>query len=291
MSIDKFLGKGLASLMPVANDVENSAVHKDKSDYFEINISDIYPSSLQPRGELDTESLYELAESIKKHGLLHPIILNKKDGKYFIVAGERRWRAYKIIGLKTIRALVGEYEDKESSEIAIVENVQRQNLSTLDEAKAYIRLIDEFGYTHEQIAQRIGKSRSYIVNTIRITRLPIEILKLLQEKKITAGHARALLSHDNPIEYADEIVRKGLTVRDVERDAKNSRARTVDKSNVVSERELDELSSIIDALKAFFKLDVSAKCNSDGSGFVALHFKNIAELDSVFDNLFARVRK
>lgn len=220
----RVLGRGIAALIPGQN-----AVLQDKQsdggvdgDISHIAVGIISAGANQPRTEFDQSGIEELAESIRRHGVLQPIIVQPANDGYKIVAGERRWRASVMAGLPTIPCLIKNISNSESAEIALVENIQRQNLSVLDEAQAYIRLIEEFGYSYDDLAQKLGKSRSHIINTVRITKLPLEVQRLLQERKISAGHARAILAHTDPIAAANTIVENNLSVRDAEKMAKTS---------------------------------------------------------------------
>ncbi|MEM2249314.1 MAG: ParB/RepB/Spo0J family partition protein [Candidatus Bathyarchaeia archaeon] len=185
----------------------------------ELPIDSIVPDSSQPRKSFDKVKLQELANSIKEHGLLQPVLVRPiGDGKYQLVHGERRFRACKLLGLETIRAEIRNLTDNETLEIQLVENLQREDLNPIEEAETFQRMINELGYTHEEIAKKIGKSREYVTNKIRLLRLPDYIKKALQEGKITEGHARTLVSlgNDKQEEIFGKILAEGLTVRQTE---------------------------------------------------------------------------
>ena len=210
------LGKGIASIF-----AENYIEETVKDNGVEtIKISLIEPKSDQPRKYFDEESLEQLADSIKQHGLLQPIIVRRIGGGFFqIVAGERRWRASKMAGLTEIPAIIIEADEMKASELAIIENVQREDLNPYEEAVAYKALMDTYGLTQEEVAQRVGKSRSAIANTLRLLDLPDDVLEMLKSADISAGHARALLGLKNKdaiVDVAMKILEFSLSVRDTE---------------------------------------------------------------------------
>ncbi|MBR4893260.1 MAG: ParB/RepB/Spo0J family partition protein [Clostridia bacterium] len=219
MALKRGLGKGLSTMI---NTIEPET---DKNVVSQLNIIDVEPNKEQPRKNFDKEALDSLTSSIKEIGVILPIIVVKKDsGRYQIIAGERRWRAAKLAGLKTIPAIIKNYEEKEAAEVALIENLQREDLNPIEEAKGYKSLIDGFSMTQEEISKRVGKSRSAITNSLRILNLPEKIIKYLITGEISQGHGRALLSvnDDNlKIELADKIIKEGLNVRQVESLVKN----------------------------------------------------------------------
>lgn len=208
----KGLGKGLGALIPMLEE-------KDEKNVQEIEIDKIRPNDRQPRKNFDEEKIKELASSIKEHGVLQPVILRKISGGYELVAGERRWRAAKLAGIKKIPAVVKDLTDAEVMQIALIENLQREDLTPLEEALAYKKLMEEFGMTQEELATRIGKSRSQIANTVRLLNLEEEIQEMINQGKITAGHARALLSVPDAkerIKLAKRIAEENYSVRETE---------------------------------------------------------------------------
>lgn len=210
---------GLSSLFGDSTPREEApeAETEKDSEYLSVPTTRISVGNFQPRTNFDATSLKELSESIAKNGILQPIIVRKKfGGEFEIIAGERRWRAAKLLNLQYVPVIVRQLPDKEVFELAIVENVQRQDLSPLEEAYAYRRLLGEFGYTQDDLARTVGKSRSHIANLLRLLSLPEKIKNLLSEGKITMGHARSLLAAPNPEELANQIVEQGLSVRQVE---------------------------------------------------------------------------
>lgn len=208
------LGKGLSAIFS-ENDTE------DNNEVVNLKISQIEPNRNQPRRSFDEDALQELAQSISDHGVLQPILVRPQIyGGYQIVAGERRYRASRMAGLTEIPAIVRELSDSETMQIALIENLQRSDLSVLEEAKGYQTLIDEYGFSQEDVARTVGKSRSAVANTLRLLGLPDEIKEMLESGRLSAGHARALLSFDEEktaVETAKKIVKEGLSVRETEK--------------------------------------------------------------------------
>jgi ParB family chromosome partitioning protein len=209
------LGRGLDALFGSPASVETSG----ETDTNEITIKDIVPNPHQPRQEFDEEALAELAQSIKQHGVIQPVIVRKTLSGYELVAGERRWRASQLAGLKQIPAVVRDYTDAEMMEIALIENLQRQNLNPIEEAMAFRRLMEEFGLTQEEVAQKIGRSRSMIANIVRLLNLQPEIRDFVSRGTLSMGQARPLLALEIPelqLEAAKQIVEEDLSARDSE---------------------------------------------------------------------------
>ena len=205
--IKKGLGRGLSSLIGET---------KVESKTNKLLLSEIVPNKFQPRKNFDEDNLNDLSNSIKERGVIQPIIVRKSGSMYEIIAGERRWLAARKAGLHDIPVVVTDADDLKSLEFAIVENVQRHDLNPLEEAMGYKRLIDEFSYDQEKVSKFIGKSRSYITNALRILNLPNDVLKFVEEKKITAGHAKILVGLDNASFIASKIIEKKLSVRQSE---------------------------------------------------------------------------
>ena len=211
------LGKGLEALIPKAE-------HKEKEFVIEMDLESLTPNLFQPRRSFGKEKMEELKESIKKHGIIQPIIVRKMANGYEIVAGERRLKAAKEIGLKKIPAIIKTFNNEKSLEIALVENIQREDLNPVEQANAFKRLIDEFNLTQQELAEATGKSRALVANTIRLLKLNPEIQKNISEGKISFGHAKLLLSiEDEEVQKAvcDRIIANDLSVRDTERLIKN----------------------------------------------------------------------
>ncbi len=216
---NKGLGKGLSVLISEEYSKSTGAEGEGGVAPNELPIDDIVSGKFQPRHRFTEEYLKELSDSIKHNGIMQPIVVRPAPGKstaYEIIAGERRWRAAKMAGLTQIPAIIRQIDDQQALELALIENIQRQDLSPLEEAAGYQRLIDEFSHTQEALASVVGKSRSHIANLLRLLTLPASIKTYLQEDKISMGHARALLNAGNPEELAKEVVRRGLNVRQTE---------------------------------------------------------------------------
>lgn len=209
------LGKGLEALFPESAS-PNTAPLAERT----VPISEIRPNRHQPRQAISAEALADLAESIRQNGIIQPLILRRVEDGYELIAGERRWRAAREAGLDRVSAVVREATDAESFQLALIENVQREDLSPLEEAEAYRRMLEEFGLTQEQVASRVGKSRATVANMLRLLTLPPEVKEEIAGGKLTMGHARALLAADGAsrqVALAGDIVDRGLSVRDVER--------------------------------------------------------------------------
>lgn len=214
------LGRGLSALLGDEDPAPEAAPHTMRIDL-------LRPGRYQPRHQFDPAGLEQLAQSIREKGVLQPLLVRPHPelaDTYEIVAGERRWRAAQLAQLHEVPVVLREIEDREALEIALIENLQRQDLSALEEAQAFQRLLEEFSYTQEAVAQALSKSRSHVANTLRLLELPAPVKQLLDEGKLTAGHARALLTASDPLALAQVVVRRGLNVRQVERLAKRPTA-------------------------------------------------------------------
>ncbi|CAM5798082.1 MULTISPECIES: ParB/RepB/Spo0J family partition protein [Brevibacillus] len=206
------LGKGLNALI-------TSNMIEEEEHVLEIPVADIRPNPYQPRKEFESSAIEELAQSIKEHGIIQPLIVRKSIKGYELVAGERRLRAAKSLGLKKVAAVVKDYSDQQLMEIALIENLQRENLNPLEEAEAYEKLISHHSYTQEQLAKKIGKSRPHVANMLRLLQLPEQIRKMVSASDLSMGHARALLGVEKEelqLQLAKEAVKKGLSVRQLE---------------------------------------------------------------------------
>jgi ParB family chromosome partitioning protein len=212
---ERGLGRGLDALFSLENE--------GHIEITEIEINMIVPREDQPRKKFDQESLKELAKSLEEHGILQPVLVREREGQYELVAGERRWRAAQMAGLQTIPVIIRQLDDSQAGELSLIENLQREDLTTVEEALAYRLMMERYEYTQEMLSQKIGKSRSHIANTLRILNLPYSILEMIESGKISAGHARALLSLPGPKEQlaaAREIANQGMSVRETEKRTK-----------------------------------------------------------------------
>ena len=252
----------------------------------EIEIEKIKPNPNQPRKNFDTEALNELASSIKMHGIVQPIVVNDMgDGRYMIIAGERRWRAANICGLKTVPAVVRNYTDKQVKEISIIENLQREDLNPIEAAKAIKELMDEYGLTQEVVADRIGKSRSSIANTLRLLTLYPDVLKMVEDGKLSAGHARCLVvieDKNQQIKLAQLTVNKNLSVRELEKAVKN--LENPQKRHIVMPEQSLELKELIIQMQKTFATKVSAIGN-DNKGRIYIDYYTRDDLDRIAELL------
>lgn len=221
------LGKGLDSMIPPK--VTQRAVKEDKNTVSKtgetiLKINEVEPNKKQPRKFFNEEALQELSDSIKQHGIVQPLVVAKKDDYFEIIAGERRWRAAKLAGLKEVPVVIKDYSPQEIMEVALIENIQREDLNPVEEAKAYQNLIKEYNLKQEEVAERVSKSRSAITNSLRLLKLSDDVLTLLMEEEISSGHARALLGledSEKQLEIAEKIAKDHLSVREVEKLVKN----------------------------------------------------------------------
>ena len=270
----KGLGRGLSSLLGDA---------KSKTSITKLKIYDVKRNRLQPRKVFNQESLQELTNSIKERGVIQPIIVRKDKslvGKFEIIAGERRWLASQNAGLHEIPVVILDVDDEKTLEFAIVENVQRQDLNAIEEAQGYQRLIDEFSYNQEKLAKFIGKSRSYIANSLRLLGLPKEVISYVESEKISAGHARSLIGLPNATLIAKKIAEKKLSVRQSEnlvRALKNKRNLKVVPSKDSNILDLEK--SLVDKTG----INVEIKNNKNNSGKLSFEYKNLEQLDRLIN--------
>lgn len=299
MNNKKFgLGRGLEALLG-EDDVDFETDKSKSIDYFventvfknensnEISVESIVPCQFQPRTEFNAEALETLAASIEEKGVLQPLLLRSKGEKYEIIAGERRWRAAKMAGLKTVPAIIKDLNDQETLEIALIENLQREDLSAVEEAEAFDKLVREHEYTQEALAKIIGKSRSYIANTLRLLTLPAEIKNLVKTNKLSAGHARALVGYADAVNLAQEIIANGLSVRETE--ARVSGIKNKKNTKVKQPKIIDfDMKEIMRDLEQKLNLKVKINTGKNGKGSVTLKYNNPAELCSILDLLEKR---
>ena len=272
-TIKKGLGRGLSSL--IGETKVETKINK-------LLLSEIIPNKYQPRKNFDDENLNDLTNSIKERGVIQPIIVRKSsndNSKYEIIAGERRWLAARKAGLHDIPVVLTDVDDLKSLEFAIVENVQRHDLNPLEEAQGYKRLIDEFSYDQEKVSKFIGKSRSYITNSLRLLNLPQEVLKFVEEQKITAGHAKILVGLENASFIANKIIEKKLSVRQTENFVKIFKKKT---SSIKHSRDpnIKNLESIISNKTG---LSVLIKNNKKNKGTITFSYHDIEQLNKIID--------
>ena len=273
--LKKGLGRGLSSLLGDA---------PKKISTNKISIKDINRNKLQPRKYFDKSSLEELTNSIKEQGVIQPIVVRpdkSSEGKYEIVAGERRWLASQNAGLHEVPVVVLDIDDGKSLEFAIVENVQRQDLNPIEEAKGYQRLIDDFNYNQEKLSQFIGKSRSYIANSLRLLSLPEEVLGMVEQRNLSAGHARSLIGLNNSIEIAKKIIQKKLSVRQSEVLARQFRNK---KFKLISKKDPNIL-DLQKILEEKVGLNVSISNKKDNSGTISFEYQDLDQLNRLIDTI------
>lgn len=264
------LGKGLSALIPEDPKVDGNSV-------IELKITEIEANENQPRKNFDEEALNSLAGSIKEHGVVQPIIVRREDENYKIVAGERRWRAARLAGLKTVPVVVKDYSETQILEIALIENLQREDLNPVEEANAYKALMEEHSFSQDEIGKRIGKSRSAIANSLRLLNLPEVIVEYLISGKLSAGHARALLAIEDDkrkIEIANKIIDEDLNVRQVEKLSKEkNKAKRVKAKSA-------EICDIEERLRNIFGTKVTVT-HSKKKGKIEIEYYGIDDLDKI----------
>ena len=271
--IKKGLGRGLSSL--IGETKVETRINK-------LSLSEIMPNRYQPRKNFDQDNLNDLANSIRERGVIQPIIVRKSEtdnSKYEIIAGERRWLAAQKAGLHDIPVVVTDVNDLKSLEFAIVENVQRNDLNPLEEAEGYKRLINEFSYDQDKVSKFIGKSRSYITNSLRILSLPKEVLKFVEEKKITAGHAKILVGLDNAEFVANKIIEKNLSVRQSENFVKIFKKRGGSKPN----QKDPNLVNLENSISSKIGLNVLIKNSKRNKGVISIEYKDLDQLNKLID--------
>jgi ParB family chromosome partitioning protein len=278
----KALGRGLSALLGTP-DLESDRLR-------DIDIDRIVPDPNQPRTSFDKTGLEELAASIRTHGVVQPIVIRPlQDGVFQIVAGERRWRATQLAGLETMPALVRDTHEHHALELALVENLQREDLNAIDQARAYQRLLSEFSLTQEKLASRVGKSRASVANTLRLLKLPEEVQKWLQEGVINAGHAKALLSlpdADAILESAREIIKGSYSVRQAE--ALVSKPKPEPESSASGEKPAEDpnVRAAIRALERVLGTKVAIRQpGGKGKGKIEIHFHSQGELNRLYNGL------
>jgi ParB family chromosome partitioning protein len=296
MAINRGLGKGLGALLQATSsaqkEADNVAASLSKTDgkiqplfgrsILYLAAAEIVPNPRQPRKNFAPDALAELAASIKIHGVIEPLIVRRKENKYELVAGERRWRAARQAGLDKVPAVVKDMQDEVSLEQSIIENVQRENLNALEEAESYALLMKEFSLTQEQVAEKVGKARSSIANTLRLNDLPREVKDSLRKNEITAGHARAILAAGNVIEQLKvwkQVLQNNLNVRDAENlTAKKTKTKQVNKNG---NEKSAELTNIEQKLTSKFATKVELSGNEHNGGITIKYFSR-DELDRIY---------
>lgn len=294
------LGKGLDSLIPNKNDkTENNVKKVAKSDDIKVKkeesaikngemmvkINQVEPNRDQPRREFDEDSLMELADSIKQFGILQPLIVQKKKDYYEIIAGERRWRAAKLAGIKEVPVIVKEYTDQEIVEISLIENIQRENLNPIEEAMAYKRLLEEFSLKQDEVAERVSKSRTAVTNSMRLLKLSERVQQMIIDDMISTGHARALLAIDDEEQQyilANKIFDEKLSVRETEKLVKALK----NPKKEVKKQKLEHTfvyQNIEEQMKNIIGTKVSVNAKANGKGKIEIDYYSEEELERIYD--------
>lgn len=313
----KGLGRGLGSLLQVAEkpaqvntqveksqqalntqaqqNITQNTVPDDKR-IWQIAIDKLVPGQYQPRKKFDKESLQELAKSIKENGILQPITVRKRTaGGYEIIAGERRWRAAQLAELHEVPAIIKQISDQDALQLALIENIQREDLDAIEEAESYQRLMEEFSLSQQQVAEKVGKERSTVANSLRLLALPFEIKNFIGDKKLTTGHAKVLLSLDNKQEqmaHAKEVIEKGLSVRALEQKIKDKTTAAMSSNTGITAKtdiKTENLSSkLADQLADQIQKSVGTKANikyKNGKGEIVLSFYSDEQLNAIYEKL------
>lgn len=295
----KRLGRGLDSLISNKLDksIEKTVTGSDDKTSREVyvRISDVEPNKGQPRTAFDKAALNELAESIKIHGIIQPIVVRKTGNTYEIIAGERRWRAARIAGLTEVPVLIRDYSEQEIYEVALIENIQRQNLNAIEEAVAYQKLIDEYNLKQEKVAERVGKSRTAVTNSLRLLKLEDSVKQMVIDNKLSAGHARALVGVNSKlqVQLADKITAENLSVRQTEdliRNESEKNSKTKKEAKVKEEVVKDpEYLRIEEELKQVLGTKVTIKTAADNKGRIEIEYYSLDELERLISQLGAEL--
>ena len=278
------LGKGLSSIFgqdvsKVLDDIQNGDMEVESQEQSKIPVDEIRPNPYQPRKVFDEDALKELSSSIKQHGVFTPILVKKSIQGYDLIAGERRLRASKLAGLKDIPAIIVDFDDQEMMEIALLENIQREDLNVIEEAKAYEKLIQRLNYTQEQLAHRVGKSREHITNLLRLLKLPEDVQEYVVNKQLSMGHVRALLGLKTEAgmrKVAKQAIDQGLSVRKVEQIVKDIN----NKKTVEKPKEDIYVKAAKEKLQEYFQTSVSISKNS-----ISIHYEDKEDLNRVLELL------
>lgn len=297
MALKRGLGKGLDSLIPTNVMMESEVKHatvstasspeEEKDGTLMVKLSKVEPNREQPRKNFEEDSLQELAESLKQFGMLQPILVQNRGDYYEIIAGERRWRAAKIAGLKEVPVIVRELTDQEIVEISLIENIQREDLNPIEEAQAYKRLLTEFHLKQDEVAERVSKSRTAVTNSMRLLKLCDEVQKMVVDDMISTGHARALISIEDPEEQyliAQKIFDEKLSVREVEKLVKDLHKppKPPKEENKTLQAIYQEIS---ERLKQSLSTKVSVSAKQNGAGKIEIEFYNHEDLERLLERI------
>lgn len=291
MAAKKGLGKGLDSLIPSygeeeqINIAEKTAKAENKEGVVTVKINSVEPNKNQPRKAFNEDALAELADSIKQYGVIQPILVQKRNKYYEIIAGERRWRAAKLAGLKEVPVVIKDYSEQEIVEIALIENIQREDLNPIEEAQAYKRLLNEYNLNQDEVAERVSKSRSAVANSMRLLKLSEEVQNMLIDDLISSGHARTLLAIEDEklqVEIAEKIMDEKLSVRETEKLVKNI-------TNPKKKKEKEEIENkfvyedIENRIKEVMGTKVKVNHKASGKGKIEIEYYSDRELERLLD--------
>ena len=285
------LGRGLSTLLAETNNNNDPSINNNHKVDLYLPIEQIFPNKAQPRRRFDKVKLEELARSILSNGIIQPVIVRTKGSDYELIAGERRWRAAQLAKIHSVPAVVKNLTDKQATEYAIVENIQREDLNAVEEARSYKNLMNIYNYTQEEVGTALGKSRSYIANMLRVLSLPESIINLLESSKISVGHARALIGLEDPLAIAKDIILKNLSVRQTEEIVQRLRSGhklpNVKKSNK-SKKDVDTLNL---ETNLSFQTKFRIKIEQDKfrpSGKLIFNYNNLDELDKICEFIYSK---
>lgn len=290
------LGKGLDSLIPAAvskaESVGTEVKQEENAQGIYVKITKVEPNREQPRKNFDEDALQELADSIKQYGIVEPLIVQDRKTYYEIIAGERRWRAAKLAGLKEVPVIIRNYTEQEIVEISLIENIQREDLNPIEEAQAYKRLLTEFNLKQDEVAERVSKSRTAVTNSMRLLKLCDEVQQMIIDDMITTGHARALISIEDPEQQytiAQKVFDEKLSVRDVEKLVKNLNKPEKAKKEPVEDKALEAVyQDLEEKLKQSLGTKVSIASKGNGSGKLEIEFYTHDDLEKITDLLTGR---
>lgn len=291
--VKRGLGKGLDAMIPIPDSPADKKITADNSEdkgaETIVRITQIEPNREQPRKNFDEDALQELADSIKQFGLLQPILVQDRKTYYEIIAGERRWRAAKLAGLKEVPVIIRDYTAQEIVEISLIENIQREDLNPIEEAQAYKRLLTEFNLKQDEVAERVSKSRTAVTNSMRLLKLCDEVQQMIIDDMLSTGHARALISIEDPEEQytiAQKVFDEKLSVRDVEKLVKNLNKPEKPKKNAKTDSSLDVVyQDVAEKLKQSLGTKVEITSKGNGVGKVEIEFYNHDDLDRIIELL------
>lgn len=295
MAAKRGLGKGLDSLIPIeeVNEINKHSGSSEVEDSINtIKINSIEPNRTQPRKNFNEDSLIELSESIKQHGIIQPLVVQKKEDYYEIIAGERRWRAAKIAGMKEVPVIIKDYSDEEVVEIALIENIQREDLNPIEEAMAYKRLMTEYHLKQDELAEKVSKSRTAVTNSMRLLKLSESVQQMVIEGLISSGHARALLAiedHKMQETIAEKIMDEKLSVRETEKLVKKLTKPKEKKQPEVIENEF-VYRDIESKIKDIIGTNVKINHKASGKGKIEIEYYSNVELERIYD-LFLNMNK